>query len=188
MPSVRSLAAATALLSLCGAAAASAAQIEGVHFQPTIRVGEDVLDLNGYALLRYKVLFKGYVAALYLPPTAKPEQVLTKMPKRLEIEYFWDISAEDFAVATVDGIAANVSSGQLRTLQPAIGEFNALYKDVKPGDRYALSYDPDSGTELSLNGNALGVVAGDEFAAAIFAIWLGENPLDAGLKAALLGM
>lgn len=171
----------------CAAAAMPAAQIEGVRFEPQVRVGDELLRLNGYALLRYKVVFKAYVAALYLGAPAKPEEVLGNNPKRLEIEYFWGISAKDFAKATLDGITANVAASDIERLRDRIGEFNRFYEDVKPGDRYALTYLPHIGTELALNGKPLGVIGGSDFAAAIFSIWLGDKPLDEGLKADLLG-
>jgi hypothetical protein len=62
----------------------------------------------------------------------------------------------------------------------------AAYRDVKPGDRYALTYIPGSGTELSFNGSPLVVIDGADFAAAYFSIWLGKRPLDPGLKDKLL--
>ena len=67
-------------------------------------------------------------------------------------------------------------------------EFNTFYQDVQPGDRYALTYRPGSGTELSLNGTPLGLIAGDDFAAAVFAIWLGTDPIDTDFRDALLGV
>jgi hypothetical protein len=64
---------------------------------------------------------------------------------------------------------------------------HALYRDVKPGDRCSLTYLPGVGTWLTLNGQILGTVAGAEFAAAYFAIWFGQQPMDASLKRKLLG-
>jgi hypothetical protein len=48
-------------------------------------------------------------------------------------------------------------------------------------------YVPGDGTSLLYNGKRLGMVPGAEFAAAFFAIWFGEKPLDPGLKRKLLG-
>lgn len=175
-----------AVVLMCAAATAPAAHIEGVRFEPQVRIGDALLELHGYALLRYKMFFKAYVAALYLKPSATAQEVLADTPKRLEIEYFWGISASDFAQATVDGIAANVTAADFERLRGRIGEFNTLYEDVKPGDRYALTYLPDIGTELTLNGKRLGSVGGSDFAAAMFSIWLGDKPLDADLKDQLL--
>ena len=54
------------------------------------------------------------------------------------------------------------------------------------GDRYALSYVPGQGTELTLNGRRLVLVEGADFARVYFAIWLGERPLDDGMRDRLL--
>jgi hypothetical protein len=44
------------------------------------------------------------------------------------------------------------------------------------------------GTELALNGRPMGMIEGADFAAAIFSLWLGENPYDKQFKNALLGV
>lgn len=169
-----------------GANAAREVVINGAKFAPQSRSASTPLALCGTALLRYKMLIKAYAAALYLDPTCPAARVLDDIPKRLEIEYFWAISAADFAAATERGIAANVSAETLETLRPGIAQINALYRDVRPGDRYALSYTPGRGTELALNGDSLGMVPGADFAAAMFGIWLGDRPLDNSFKIDLL--
>lgn len=176
--------AAAALLAFCSAA--PALDVDGVAFAPEHRAGASKLVLNNAALLRYRIVIKAYVAALYLGEGAEPEQVLADVPKRLEIEYFWGIRAPDFAEATNAGIRKNVDAATFERLRPRIERLNALYRDVIPGDRYALTYVPGTGTELALNGKPLGTVEGNDFAAALFAIWLGDEPLDASLKQRLL--
>jgi hypothetical protein len=171
-------------LAPCGA---RAAEIAGVRFADAHRVAGAELRLHGLGVLRYRVLFDAYAAALYLGEGHEPQDALGAAPRRLEIEYFWPIEAAAFAQATRDGIARNVGAAQRLALDERIERINRLYSDVKPGDRYALTYVPGVGTELALNGRALGVIAGEDFAAAVFSIWLGERPLDAALKAALLG-
>ena len=79
-----------------------------------------------------------------------------------------------------------VSADQVNGLQSRIDDLSALYRDVKPGDRYALTYIPDKGTTLSLNGKSLGSIPGDDFARAVFAIWLGDNPIDQKFRDQLL--
>ena len=49
--------------------------IEGVEFQPTARVGGQVLQLNG-AGLRTRAFFKVYAAGLYVPQKAHSAAVL----------------------------------------------------------------------------------------------------------------
>lgn len=179
--------AATFLLALALAAPAHGATIEDVTFAERHEAASLALPLRGVGLLRYRVVFKGYVAALYLPREVASERVLDDVPKRLEIEYFWSIEAADFAKAQDEGIARNLDAAALERIRPQMAAMGALYRDVEPGDRYALTYVPGGGTELALNGEPLGVVAGAEFARAIFSIWLGEEPLSRSLKNQLLG-
>lgn len=164
-----------------------AKEIEGVRFADEIRAGAATLRLNEVGLLRYRYVIKAYVAALYLSEGARLSDVLADEPKRLEIEYFYTIKAAGFANATIEGIAANVSPDMLAKLRPRIDRLNTVYRDVEPGDRYALTYIPGVGTELALNGTTLGTVEGADFAAAVFAIWLGPKAIDESLKTQLLG-
>lgn len=173
-------------LCLLATGPAGAGRIEGVEFAERVRLGGVDLELQGLALLRYKVFFKGYVAALYLEPTTQPSRVLEDVPRRLEIEYFWSIPADLFAEATVDGIKKNIGESRFTELEPRIDRFNDLYADVQPGDRYEVTYRPGVGTELSLNGQSRGVVPGSDFAEALFSIWLGEVPFSESMKQQLL--
>lgn len=164
-----------------------AKEIEGVRFADEVKVGPVTMRLNDVGLMRYRYVIKAYVAALYLGDGGRPSDVLADAPKRLEIEYFYAIQATGFANATNEGIAANVPADVVASLRSRIDRLNALYRDVKPGDRYALTYVPGVGTELALNGAPLGTIEGADFAAAVFAIWLGPKAIDASLKAQLLG-
>jgi hypothetical protein len=117
------------------------------------------------------VFIKGYVAALYLADSFDEEvtstTVLADAPRRLEIEYFWAIPA-------------------FERLRDRIERLNSMYEDIEPGDRYALTYVPGVGTELSRNGRSLGVIEGADFSSALFSIWLGERALDDSLRRQLL--
>ena len=168
-------------------AAPEPATVEGVTFSREVRAGDSTLALRGCGLLRYMVFIKAYVAAFYLPESIRSEDALGDVPKHLEIEYFHDITAQDFAKATTSSISRNLSLMTFQQLKPKIVEFNALYRDVKAGDRYALTYAPGKGTTLSWNGQPLGTVAGEDFAVGLFDIWIGPNPLDSDLKRLLLG-
>lgn len=168
-------------------AASIGREVAGVSFAETVQIGSSEVPLRGAALLRYRIFFDAYVAAFYAPNKSPGGSPLGAHPRRLEIEYFWALKAEQFAQATRDGISANVSATELADLSPSIARFNQHYEDIEPGDRYALTY-TDGKTELAKNGRKLGHVEGDAFGAAIFAIWLGDAPLSETLKAELLGI
>ena len=162
------------------------AEIEGVRFPEQLQMGEAQLQLRGAGLLRYRSVFKAYVAALYLDEATHADEVLGDVPRHLEIEYFWSIPADHFAQATLEGISRNVDAEALEGLRSRIATFNELFADIEPGDRYSLTYLPGRGTELGLNGRPVGVVAGADFASALFGIWLGPNPLSDELRRELL--
>jgi hypothetical protein len=178
------------LAAACFSGHVGAAEIEGVRFLDGLSVGNAQLRLRGTGLLRYRVFIKGYVAALYLAESFVGERtsatVLSDTPRRLEIEYFWAIPANEFAKATVEGILRNTDREAFESLRDRIDRLNAMYEDIEPGDRYALTYLPGVGTELARNGRRLGVIEGADFSSALFAIWLGERALDDSLRRQLL--
>jgi hypothetical protein len=163
------------------------AQIEGVTFDNATVINGKTLPLRGVGLLRYMIFIKAYVGAFYLDKNISSDQVFSDVEKQLVLHYFYAISAEDFAEATSDIIAENVSPQQFVALRPHIDALNALYRDVEPGDRYTATYIPGVGTSLALNDNVLGTVPDAAFAKAFFSIWIGTNPIDDSFRDQLLG-
>ena len=165
----------------------AATELESVQFADQYRAGAVTMRLSCVGLLRYKLFIKAYVAALYVGDGAAAGDVLADVPKRLELNYFWSISGVDFGKAGDQILAQNVDAQTFAALRPRLDRINALYRDVKPGDRYSLTYMPGVGTELALNGDRIGVIDGADFAAAYFRIWLGDHPIDTRLRDQLLG-
>ena len=161
--------------------------IGNTRFDGTYTREEKRLSLRGAGLFRYMVWIRLYAGALYLPADVDTDDVLKNVPKRLELEYFHAIKGEDFGSATYEGIKRNVDRASLDRLRGKIDLLNSLYVDVKPGDRYAITYLPGRGTTLELNGKVLGTIDGPEYAAAVFSIWLGDDPINQKFKSALLG-
>ena len=162
-------------------------QISGVRFDEQIVVDGKLFKLENLGLLRYKMIFKGYVAALYLGDECSVKDVFDDIPKRIELSYFWSISAEDLVMSSEKVLWRNVSELQLAKLRSRVKKLHQAYQDVKPKDRYALTYIPGKGTEMTLNTKSVITIKGADFARAYFAIWLGKQPLDKGLRDTLLG-
>ena len=165
-----------------------AAEIEGVNFDDRYTTAGTSLALRGTGLLRVMVFAKVYVGALYLPEDCSSKLALSDVPKRLEVEYFRSIAGDDFGFATHKKISENVDAQTYERLRSRIEYHNSMYQDVQPGDRYSLTYIPGKGTELALNGESKGVVEGDDFAAALFSIWLGSKPISESMKKELLDL
>lgn len=174
-------------LSLASPPGAGARLIEGVYFTPRVTASGVPMVLNGVGLKKLWQVVKVSVAALYLGEGVSPSTVLSNVPKRLEIEYFHAISAKDFAKLTKKLLKQNIDASTISRLQSRLDRLNALYRDVQPGYRYALTYVPEKGTTLALNGVDLGTIEGEDFAVAVFSMWLGQRPLSDSLKKELLG-
>jgi hypothetical protein len=164
----------------------SARMIENITFADSTDIGGTNVPLRNVALLRYMKIIKVYVTALYLPAGVKAEDVLTDVPKRLELSYMIAIKGTDFGKGAAPTLERNQTPAELARLQARIDRINTAYRDVRPGDRYSLTYLPGRGTELALNNRPLLTIEGADFAAAYFGIWLGRSPFDEGLKRNLL--
>lgn len=168
-------------------AAATVTQ-NGAEFPRQIVLNEQPLTLSGTGIVRYRIVFIVYAAGLYLPDGTASDAVLAdQTPRRLEIEYFHTISADDIILAANTKLAEQRSPEELEALQPSIDAFHALFQSVEKGDRYRMDYTPGVGTQLSFNGEPVGTVAGADFAAVYFGIWLdNQSPLSKPLRKNLL--
>ncbi len=176
---------ATALVRPAGAMTAPL-EIEGVRFDAEAEAFGTTLGLQGVGLLRYRWVIKAYVGALYLAPGTAPTRVLDDVPKRLELEYFYGIEGEKFGRAAEQLLRENLDRATFDSLRERLDTLHALYEDVEPGERYAISYQPGRGLALSKNGVVKGTIAGADFAEAYFSIWLGANPVSESFKSQLL--
>ena len=167
-------------------------ELEGVKLEPTAKVGATTLQLNG-AGVRTRVVFKVYVAGLYVPQkSSNPATLLAdKGARRVSINLLRNVDADTFVKALNDGLHNNHTEAQLAALKPQIDALNAILisaGEVKKGDVIHFDYLPEAGTRTTLNGRALGsAIAGDTFFNAVLRTWLGDKTSDAGLKKGLLG-
>lgn len=163
------------------------APVEAFKFPEEVRIGQDTLTLRGVGLVRELLFIKVVMAALYLQHGIPVEQALSDVGKRVEMQSFRTIPAADFIREAEIALAENVPAATIETLRPRLNQLHQAYEDLKPGDRYALTYLPNSGTYLELNGTPRLSIEGADFAAAYFAIWLGGQPIHKKLKEQLLG-
>lgn len=171
--------------------AALAVEIKGVAFadQVTTQSGQP-LTLIGSGLFTY-LLWDAYVGAYYQDARRPRPAPLKDVSRRLVLEYFHAIDAEDFAKATTKGVRKNLSAADFAAIEPELTRFNRAYQDVVPGDRYALQWLPAGGGRgtLSLVLNGQVIFESDSLALAngLFAIWLGDEPAQQDFRTQLLG-
>jgi long-chain acyl-CoA synthetase len=100
-----------------------------------------------------------------------------------------DLDAETLSSALDDGLKSNHSPAELAELKPQADQLSAIMKGIgkaREGDTIGIDFSAD-GVAVSLNGEVRGKVAGAGFAKALLKVWLGDKPVDASLKKALLG-
>jgi len=171
---------------------ALAAEIAGVRVEEQVRLGATELQLNG-AGIRTRIVFKVYVGALYLPEkkSAGAEVLVLKGAKRVSMTMLRDLTAHQLTDALQDGIRANHSPTELAALKGRVEELVAVMNEIgsaKERTVIALDFLPDSGTRITVDGAARGKpIPGEDFYAALLRIWLGDKPVDADLKKAMLG-
>jgi hypothetical protein len=179
-------------LCLCLVSAfATAAEVAGVFVDDEIETasGRQLL-LNG-AGLREKFWVDVYVGSLYLPQkSADAAEILSRSwPWRMQLDFVYkEVSRDKLLDSWREGFEKNQSDETLQRLQARIDRFYGYFADSAVAkDRYRFDYDPAGGTRVSKNGQTLGTIPGDDFAAALLEIWLGNSPADKSLKKDLLG-
>jgi chalcone isomerase-like protein len=181
---------AAALIVLLFAAAVSfvlGKEVAGVTMPDTVSVAGKTLKLNGMGL-RKKLMFKVYVAGLYVEtPTNAPEAIVSSdQVKRMDLHVLRSLKASQVTEAIEEGFEKN-SKAQMAALSERLKKFSSLFSDVAEGDQISMTYVPGKGTSVAIKGAEKGTVEGKDFADALFAVWLGANPVQDDLKKALVG-
>jgi hypothetical protein len=171
------------------AAGALAAEVGGVKLDDKVSMGATELVLNG-AGVRTRVVFKVYVASLYLPQKAADlAGVLAKGPRRIQLNLLRTLSADQLVDALNEGLAENNTAADLAAVKSQADQLATImkaFKEVKEKDVVTLDF-VDGATRIGLNGDAKGSIAGDAFNQALTKVWLGDKPVQADLKKSLLG-
>ncbi|MBB3141352.1 chalcone isomerase family protein [Halomonas organivorans] len=160
--------------------------VKNARFASSLKVEGRPYQLIGHGLFRY-MIWDAYAGAYYQAEGyPRPAPQSSEVPRRLELVYFHAIEAGDFAEVTRDTLREQLGEAEFRALRPALSAFNARYRNVSPGDRYALNWNGETLT-LALNGEPLYERPEPALANALFGIWLGEAPLGDGFRDDLLG-
>ncbi|MDZ7853817.1 MAG: chalcone isomerase family protein [Halomonas sp.] len=173
------------LAAIATTATAETVEIKGARFPASLETDERRYERIGYGLFQY-MIWDAYAGAYYQAQGFPRPAPLSEVPRRLELEYFHAIEAEEFAEATRKSVREALDDAHYAKLASPLKTFNERYRDVTPGDRYALSWDGDRLT-LALNGETLYEGSDPDLASALFGIWLGENPLGKDFRDDLLG-
>ena len=167
-------------------------EIAGVKLDDAIELHNTRLQLNG-AGIRYKAIFKVYVAALYLgKQAATPEEVYAAPgPKRMSITLLREIDSNELGKSFTKAFEENAPKTEMSKLVPGLLKMGQVFSDQKKmlaGESFTIDWVPGSGTVISVKGKPQGEAIKEiEFFNAMMRIWLGSRPADSKLKDELLG-
>lgn len=176
-----------AALLLAGASALPALQVGDHVLADRISAGTGELAIRGGGTLRWNRLFAIYDAGLWIDATRPDAGPLDDVAKRLEFRYRRSIAASDLAKATSSTLGSGLPEAEREALRPRLERLNALYRDVVEHDALVFTYLPGTGTSVEIGGAVVDTIPGADFAHALFAIWLGPDPVDSRFRTALLG-
>ena len=181
-----------ALAFMPDARAAEAITRENQTFPGDATLAGTPLKLNGVGL-RAAFIYKVYLAGLYLPEKAATGAAVFAEPgaKRVQVRMLMDGPSDEFAKAFTGGIAKRTPADQVAAMQGRIDAFDRTLRsigNVKKGDVVNLDYTPAAGLAMTLNGKPVGApVPGADLYAAMLGIFVGDRPVDAKMKAGMLG-
>jgi hypothetical protein len=181
-----------ALVFLPSANAATPITLEDQTFPGAASVAGTSLQLNGVGL-RAAFIYKVYLAGLYLPTKAATGSEVFAEPgaKRVQVRMLMDGPSDEFAKAFTGGITKRTPADQVAAMKDRIDAFDRALRsvgNVKKGDIVNLDYAPAVGLTMTVNGKAFGTpVPGADLYAALLNIFVGDRPVDAKMKAGMLG-
>ncbi len=172
---------------LLTAASLLGGEVAGVKMSDSATVEGRTLRLNGMGL-RKKVIFKVYVAGLYLESPSKDASTVisSDQVKSIHLHILRNLSGTELSDAIAEAFWKNAKQSR-SVLEARLEKLRGMFPSVVSGDLIVLTYLPGKGTIVTAKGQQKGVVEGKDFADALFSVWLGQDPVQTDLKKLLLG-
>lgn len=180
------------ILLVCTSLSIFAKEVAGIELEEVTRlsVGDTELVLNGSAVRR-EAQHAIYVGGLYLKEQATTfADIIADQNAKRFLFYCStsEISSEKLISAWEQGFAINYTDQEMLKLKPMITEFNKIWQNgLHVGDEVWVDFIPKQGTIISINGEIVTEIAGEEFYHAFLKTWLGPHPFNLEMKQALLG-
>jgi hypothetical protein len=107
--------------------------------------------------------------------------------KRIHMHFVYKkVDRKKLAKAWEDGLEANVPNGLAKYAAP-LAQLNGYMETLIKGDTMTFTEMPGEGLVVEVKGAKKGVIDDGEFAGDFWAIWLGPEPPNTGLKEGMLG-
>ena len=166
--------------------ASSGERLREADFAMRFELNREPLERKNQSVLTY-LWADVYAAAFYAPHQASPSQAVTApLSQRLELYYFRGIDRDDVIEAAWTTLNRQHDAATLTPLRSELDALHAKFRDIRPGDRYALNFSKDSGLTLERNGEIAFTSPDPQLARIYLGIWLAPNGLSEQLRESLL--
>lgn len=165
------------LLPLC-LNAADVREVAGHTYPLQVEAKELTWTLSGADHFRFR-LFSVFTGALYISE-AEPDA------RRLTFTYTRRLGADTLVEQGMRVLREGKPEAEIAARRERLDKINNAYRDVDRGDRYTFTVIPERGTWLHLNEEEIFFIDDAGFGLWYLNIWLGDNPMSASLRNALL--
>ncbi len=149
----------------------------------------ELLDIPACSELELRVagLFRVGTARLYLDNCHEARnQILSPVPKQFSLRLARPFSGQDLSETAYDLLRRNLHLTEDEPLPESLACLAKAYVDGEPGDRFDVTYRPEIGLALRLNGNLVQFCEDASYAEQYFSIWFGDEPFHRRMREVLL--
>ncbi len=187
---------ATIILSILISSTVEAKSVADVEISPSITFNDKILPAQG-AGVRSKFFIDLYVASFFNENKINNKSLtITKREGIKENEKLSAIrlniisgliTSEKMLNSIMQGFEL-ATDGNSTAIDMYITEFISVFdQPIEKQDQFTFIGEPGVGVHVLKNNQRLTSINNDIFRQALFAIWLGDNPVDSALKAEILG-
>jgi hypothetical protein len=153
--------------------------------------GQMVLLGAGVRSKTFVVKVKVYVAGLYAAPGALSKHKGKAAAPELYSDLVWGDFPKEIVLRFVRDVGKGRIQEAMREALPTADktlteQFVSFFPEVKQGQECRLRWGSGGVLEVTMAGERRPTIANKEFAAAVFAIYLGEKPIQVDLKQAMV--
>lgn len=164
---------------------------EGQTFPQTVTVDGTTLNLNGLGIREASVFqVNVYVAGLYLETLSTDANTILSSDtrKRIVLKFVHEVTGADIKGAFEEGFRNNGgATAALASRRAQLLGWMETIEKLEPGDTMTFTYIPGTGLQVNVDGTNKGTITGADFQRAFFALFIGQNPPNRGLRTGLLG-
>ena len=167
-------------------------EIDGQQYASSLKLDGALLQLNGAATKYSKLGVRDYSVAVYVSAKGSTAEALLAAPgpKRIAFKFLRSMKTDSLRVLT-QGVETNLARADyIKSLVGVmrLGSLLGKHPSLAVGDSLTIDYFPGVGTFVSLNGRREAEpIKEPEFFQAMLLIWVGARPVDAQMRAAILG-